>query len=247
MTIKFVRREDYGLPADSPAAFIGSTRGTKVHYLGGAYISRVHSLCDEKVRAVRQAHLNHPTENYSDIAYNLIACEHGYVFEGRGAHRRTGANGSYDLNTGHYAILALLGSSGFTKPPPLMLTALRDGIEWLRVFGNAGPEIKGHRDGHPTQCPGDPLYAWVRAGAPRPSGTGANVTITSADVDKIFAQDDTVPNGDPETKDTNTHVSAGFAIYVLQVLVRQNQALLEEIKGAVTYLRDRAPVDTDPS
>lgn len=51
-----------------------------------------------------------------------------------------------------------------------MLGALLDAIEWLRQDGGAGPEIKGHRDGYPTDCPGDPLYAWVQAGAPRPGG-----------------------------------------------------------------------------
>jgi len=34
----------------------------------------------------------------------------------------------------------------------------------------AGKEIKGHRDGYATACPGGPLYAWVQKGAPRPAG-----------------------------------------------------------------------------
>ncbi|MFF3871188.1 peptidoglycan-binding protein [Streptomyces sp. NPDC001978] len=40
----------------------------------------------------------------------------------------------------------------------------------LRQHG-AGDEIKGHRDGYATACPGDALYAWVKKGAPRPKGT----------------------------------------------------------------------------
>lgn len=169
--MKFVKREQWGAPAGSPAAYIGSTRGVKVHYLGSPYGRRAHSGCDDAVRAIRSEHLNHPTEDYVDIAYNALVCEHGYVFEGRGAHRKTGANGNSTLNAQHYAVCALLGSSGFTEPTDAMLGGIRDAIEWLRSAGDAGNEIKGHRDGFPTACPGDPLYAWVRKGAPRPKET----------------------------------------------------------------------------
>ncbi|GAA1898003.1 hypothetical protein GCM10009716_04930 [Streptomyces sodiiphilus] len=168
--MQFVRRTEWGAPATSPSAQLDSARGTKVHYLGTAYSSRAHSQCGPYVRQIRESHLNHPSENWNDIAYNLLACEHGYVFEGRGVRKRSGANGNATLNTDHYAICALLGASGLTRPPDPMLTALRDGIDHLRANG-AGGEIRGHRDGIATACPGDPLYAWVRDGAPRPGGT----------------------------------------------------------------------------
>lgn len=166
----FVTRSEWGAPATSPAAYIGSTRGSKVHYLGTAYTSRPHDRCAAYVRNIRDSHLANRAENYLDIAYSLLVCEHGTVFEGRGAHRRTGANGSRALNDAHYAVCALLGSSGLTEPTEEMLHGLRDAIDYLRAEGAAGDEILGHRDGHPTACPGDALYAWVRAGAPRPGG-----------------------------------------------------------------------------
>ncbi|GAA3045153.1 hypothetical protein GCM10020229_65470 [Kitasatospora albolonga] len=99
-----------------------------------------------------------------------VVCPHGSVFEGRGAHHQTAANGNGALNRGHYAVCAMLGDSGLTEPTEAMLNGLRDAIEWLRRDGGAGPEIRGHRDGYATSCPGEPLYAWVRQGAPRPSG-----------------------------------------------------------------------------
>ncbi|WP_197371211.1 peptidoglycan recognition protein family protein, partial [Streptomyces clavuligerus] len=167
--MKLVRRAQWGAPATSAASPISRTRGVKVHYLGTAYASRAHGTCDDKVRDIRSSHLNHPTEDYSDIAYNLLVCEHGYVYEGRGAGRRTGANGSSTLNSAHYAVCALLGSSGLTKPTPAMLHGIRDAIEYLRERGAAGTEIKGHRDGFATTCPGPELYAWVKRGAPRPA------------------------------------------------------------------------------
>lgn len=166
MTI--VRRSAWGAPATSAAAAISSTRGVKVHYLGTGYSSRPHDRCDDYVRQIRASHLANVAEGYADIAYNMLVCEHGEVFEGRGAHRRTGANGSAALNSAHYSVCALLGSSGLTSPPDVMLAGIRDAIDYLRAEGEAGPEILGHCDGYATACPGPALYAWVKRGAPRP-------------------------------------------------------------------------------
>ncbi|MDH2392307.1 peptidoglycan-binding protein [Streptomyces sp. HNM0663] len=168
--MQFVPRSEWGAPASSPAASIASTRGVKIHYLGTVYSSREHARCADYVRSIRASHLANTREGYVDIAYNAVVCEHGAVFEGRGAHKRSGANGTRALNEQHYAVMALLGSSGLTEPPEAMLHGLRDAIEWLRRDGAAGDEVLGHRDGHPTACPGEPLYAWVQAGAPRPGG-----------------------------------------------------------------------------
>ncbi|MFD0384702.1 peptidoglycan-binding protein [Streptomyces stramineus] len=144
----------------------------KIHY-EGVEVSRTllddHSACLREWKAIRVSHLANKAENYSDVAYNYAACPHGYLLEGRGIGKRTGANGSQTLNKGHYAIIGLLGSEGLTKPTDAMLHAIRDGIELLRQHG-AGSEIKGHRDGYATSCPGGPLYAWVQEGAPRPGG-----------------------------------------------------------------------------
>ncbi|MFG2899519.1 peptidoglycan recognition family protein [Streptomyces zaomyceticus] len=163
-----IRRAQYGLPATSPAAYIAKTRGVKVHYLGTPYSSRPHAQCAAYVRQIRESHLANKQENYSDIAYNHIVCEHGDAYEGRGPHHRTGANGNAALNSQDYAVCALLGSSGLTEPTDAMLHGIRDAIEDLRKNGDAGDWIGGHRDGYATDCPGGPLYAWVQRGAPRP-------------------------------------------------------------------------------
>jgi LysM repeat protein len=168
--VRFVPREDWGAPATSPAAHLASAHGVKIHYLGTEYASRAHSLCDDYVRSIRAAHLADVKEDYVDIAYTCLVCEHGAVFEGRGSHKRPGANGTPTLNTRDYAVCALLGDEGLTVPPDAMLHGLRDAIEWLRRDGDAGDWIGGHRDGYATECPGDKLYAWVKAGAPRPGG-----------------------------------------------------------------------------
>lgn len=170
--MKLVTRAQLGWPP-SAAPTQTSTKGVKVHYEGAPVSTKLltdHNACIAEWKAIRASHLANKAENYSDVAYNYAACPHGYLLEGRGLRKRTGANGNAALNQGHYAIVGLLGSSGLTEPTDAMLSAIRDGIELLRKNG-AGAEIKGHRDGYATACPGGPLYAWVQQGAPRPNTT----------------------------------------------------------------------------
>lgn len=169
--MKLVTRAALGWPT-SAAPAQKTARGVKVHYEGTTVSTALlddHNACLALWKAIRKAHLANKTEGYSDVAYNFAACPHGYLLEGRGIGRRTGANGNSALNVGHYAILGLLGSKGLTEPNDAMLGAICDGIDLLRANG-AGTEIKGHRDGYATACPGGPLYAWVQKGAPRPGG-----------------------------------------------------------------------------
>ncbi|MGY4960364.1 peptidoglycan-binding protein [Streptomyces sp. 900105245] len=171
---KLVTRKELGWPA-SAAPLQASTRGVKVHYEGTTVSTNLltdHGACIAEWKAIRKSHLANVREGYSDIAYNYGACPHGYLLEGRGIGRRTGANGNQPLNQAHYAVVGLVGDKGLTEPTDEMLGAIRDGIELLRLHG-AGTEIKGHRDGYATACPGGPLYAWVQKGAPRPAGTGS--------------------------------------------------------------------------
>jgi len=168
--MRIISRTEWGARAARGRDTIASTRGVKVHYMGAA-VNRAllddHGRCDDLVRSVQNGHM--VGNGWTDIAYNLAVCPHGFVFMGRGAHVLTAANGP-GLNTDHYAVLALLGSSGLVKPTPNMLTGLSDAISWLRQHGDAGLDIAGHRDGYNTSCPGAELYRWVRAGAPRPDG-----------------------------------------------------------------------------
>jgi hypothetical protein len=175
--MKLVTRAAWGArPSRYALVYIASTEGTKVHY-EGTYVPKslaaadAHDSCAGHVRDIQASHLANTREDYSDIAYNAMVCPHGYVFEGRGVHHKTGANGGQDLNKAHYAVCAMLGDSGLVQPTDAMLDGLVDAIQWFRSSGAAGSEILGHRDGYATSCPGDPLYAWVHAGAHRPDGT----------------------------------------------------------------------------
>ena len=169
--MKLVTRKTLGWPISAAPTQL-TAKGVKVHYEGtevSAKLTDDHALCLTEWQNIRKAHLANVAEGYSDVAYNYAACVHGYLLEGRGLHKRTGANGNQDLNRAHYAIVALIGSKGLTKPTDELLHAIRDGIELLRQNG-AGAEVQGHRDGYATACPGAALYDWVQRGAPRPGG-----------------------------------------------------------------------------
>lgn len=171
MAIDLVPRKEWG--ARSPKGSysrLDSTKGVKIHYTGGRVDPGIvddHDRCVALVRSIQNSHMD--GNGWIDIGYSLACCPHRKVFVGRGPHRLPAANGP-GLNAGHYAVLGLVGSSGLVEPPDDMLHGLRDAIEYLRKEGNAGNEIKGHRDGYATECPGDRLYRWVRDGAPRPGG-----------------------------------------------------------------------------
>lgn len=184
MAIKLVSRKDWGAraPKATPSR-LGSTRGVKVHYMGEHVDPALldhHERCDDLVRRIQNSHMD--GNGWNDLGYTALVCSHGYVYRGRGPNVLPAANGE-GLNSGHYAVCALLGDTGLTKPTDAMLHGLRDAIEWLRAEGDAGNEIKGHRDGYATSCPGAPLYAWVRNGAPRPKGT--SMALTDADAAKV--------------------------------------------------------------
>ncbi|GAA1994126.1 peptidoglycan recognition protein family protein [Kitasatospora viridis] len=172
--MKFVSRAEWGaLPPKQPWTYVAGAQGVKIHYEGTevpADLVDHHELCAGRVRAIQAMHLADPTQGWIDIAYSALTCCHGFVFEGRGAHHENGANGNQPLNLAHYAVCAMIGDSGLTEPNDALLDGLCDAIDWLRREGGAGSEVKGHRDGYPTECPGDPLYAWVQRGAPRPGG-----------------------------------------------------------------------------
>lgn len=163
---RLVKRSELGWPATAAPAQ-ATTKGVKVHYEGTELHLTTHTQCVATVKAIRKAHLANKAEGYSDIAYNYVVCLHGYVFEGRGLRHRTGANGNQPLNVAHYAVCALLGPKGDTKPSAEMIEGIKFAIDLLRHNG-AGKEIKGHRDGYATACPGEPLYALVKGGKLEP-------------------------------------------------------------------------------
>ncbi|MFI6886743.1 N-acetylmuramoyl-L-alanine amidase [Streptosporangium canum] len=169
MTVELISRKSWGArEARGSYGRLSATRGVKVHYTGGHVDPATltdHDRCVAAMRGIQRGHMD--GNGWIDVGYTALVCSHRKVFVGRGPGHVPAANGP-GFNSGHYAVLGLVGTSGVTEPPAAMLHGIRDAIEWLRDKGGAGDEIKGHRDGYATSCPGGPLYAWVKRGAPRP-------------------------------------------------------------------------------
>lgn len=183
--MEYVSRKQLGWPASAAPSQTDKVLGVKVHYEGAKVPEVAHSECAGRWSAIRRSHLNHPTENYADVAYNWAVCNHGVIFEGRGLGKRTGANGTRALNRTHYAILWMGGTSGVVTPSAKAVAAIKEVVRYLRANGT-GDEIKGHRDGHPTACPGDALYALVKSGKLKPDAKPAPVGLAPFPGAKYF-------------------------------------------------------------
>lgn len=103
---------------------------------------------------------------WNDIAYNLVACDHDYLFEGR--HGGTAANGT-DYGNEHFPAVCWLGGPGHT-PKDGALRAIDSARG--RLGGNDKP-IYPHNHFYATACPGPFLTAWVKGGAHPPGAPPA--------------------------------------------------------------------------
>lgn len=154
-----------------------TVKGIKFHYTGGFVSTKTlkdneHDECLKLIRNFQTLHMN--TNGWTDFAYNYAVCHHEVII-GRGLHVMSAANGNQALNRAHYAVLFLVGSveesnerPGVLAPTDAMLNNALDITDYIRRNGPCGNELKGHRDGYATSCPGKPIYAWIKKGCPRP-------------------------------------------------------------------------------
>lgn len=178
--------------------------GVGIHYEAAAPPAS-HTLCDDAVRQIQVFHQD--TRGWIDIAYTALICPHGYIYEGRGLHKRTAANGTDDANQRYYA-LCWLGDEKH-PPGPAAVQAFRDAIAWCRGDGGAGKEIRPHSVFFNTACPGDTLRSLIRSGQLEPGTTAppAPVLVT------VEARLPVLHRGD-----------SGWAVGVLQALLTAHGA-----------------------
>lgn len=157
--MKFVSRREWGARyAQGSGSIPGPIYGVTLHWEGPHMGDWPHSQCARKVKTIERFHA--VTRGWSGIAYTAVVCPHGYVFEGRGVGVRSAANGTSNIGgNDHWYAVCYLGGEGDG------LTAAgkqgyADAIAWLRNNG-AGHKVNGHRDHHPTECPGDQIYHWL--------------------------------------------------------------------------------------
>lgn len=156
--MKLVTRAEWGARAFTCSEALPSISALVVHYsAAGSDEQASHANCAARVRGIQNYHMN--TRGWCDVAYNFLFCKHGYVYEGRGWNRKSGATG--DANAFSIACCFLgddtAGSDDVTYAGREALAA------WIRQarsrFGD--DRVKGHRDYMTTTCPGNELYAWV--------------------------------------------------------------------------------------
>jgi peptidoglycan hydrolase-like protein with peptidoglycan-binding domain len=136
-----------------------------MHYSLGEELRREDTA--EWVREIQAFHMG-PQRGWADIGYNFLVDKFGNIFEGRGWDR-AGAHCPGHNTTG--LGLCFMGDDDpeqdFTAAAQRAARELYD--EACKITGNK-LGMKGHRDGKSTACPGDEIYAWVRAGMPAPGG-----------------------------------------------------------------------------
>jgi hypothetical protein len=167
--VTFVTRAEWGAQyAQGSSRIPGPVYGVTLHWEGPHMGTWPHADCAAKVRVIERFHA--VTRGWAGIAYTLVVCPHGDVFEGRGVGIRSAANGESAIggNDHWYAVCYLGGQGdGFTKAGR---AGVVEAVRYLRKHG-AGAKVNGHRDHHPTECPGDTIYRWLQAAsfdAPEP-------------------------------------------------------------------------------
>jgi hypothetical protein len=154
-----ISRADWGArPPDSTAPFV-SKAGFQLHHFASPRAKADHNLCDNDVRNVQAVHMDDPTRNWSDIAYNFLVCNHGAAFEGRGWNVRSGASASSACNGNRLAIVWM----GHSDKDVFDIHAANT-IKALEREGNDRgwpSNVVGHRDCSTSACPGDVLHWWM--------------------------------------------------------------------------------------
>jgi hypothetical protein len=151
----------------------GPRKGVAVHWPGFRFTLGRHADClGLLARLEREA----VAGEYSALPYCEAACPHGYRIEGRGAGRRSGANGDATVNDQWGSVVALVPVGG--KPTDELLIALHAAL----AVQAPGGRLVTHNTVRPsgTACPGPELTAWIGRGAPKP-GTGRTHVVKPGD------------------------------------------------------------------
>lgn len=174
---QWVSRSGWGArpPDGSYNTLASKPKGHAIHWEGPTMGVPDHSKCDDTVRSIQNYHMD--SQGWSDVAYNILVCQHGYMYEGRGKGNGSAANGTSQANKDWYAICALCGEGDPISDE--LVAGLQDAGATCRDWGAADGST-GHRDHYATACPGDELYAMVQAGAFRATGTPGGGTPTPA-------------------------------------------------------------------
>lgn len=160
--MNLITRAEWGAAPPKRAGFHPShpVRLLILHHEGaGAPSPASREAGKARVKAIQRYHLNHPTDDYRDIAYTMLADEWA-GYEGRDWRTAPGATKGH--NAGSKAVSAT-GDWHVRTPPDALLDNLAGAAVYLWRAGAVDQPAYdgGHRDYVATQCPGDRLYAAI--------------------------------------------------------------------------------------
>lgn len=140
--------------------------GLTVHNDGGVPVG--YQTGPSVPRATNAYHQN--TQGWSAIGYHYQIDQAGAIFEGRGM-PYIGAHAPA-FNRSHIGVQFHIG--GAEGPSDKALAAFAELRAWVeQQVGKGRLPVNGHRDGFATDCPGEKLYARVKAGDWPPPSTPA--------------------------------------------------------------------------
>ncbi|MFI6063250.1 FG-GAP-like repeat-containing protein [Streptomyces sp. NPDC051286] len=164
-----------------PPTYTTDTKAVFVHHTAGTN----NYTCAESASIIRGILIYHVKSNgWNDIGYNFLVDKCGTLFEGRagGIDKPVYGAHTYGFNTNTSGI-AVLGDYNTATTTPVVRESIAKLAAWkLGLYGinpsgtvvmAAGADngkftagqlvtmnrISGHRDGYPTECPGNNLYA----------------------------------------------------------------------------------------
>ncbi|AIR96202.1 N-acetylmuramoyl-L-alanine amidase [Streptomyces glaucescens] len=164
-----------------PATYTTDTKVVFAHHTAGTN----DYTCAQSPDIIRAIFLYHvQSQGWNDIGYQFLVDKCGTVFEGRagGIDKPVLGAQTYGFNTdtsgvavlGNYndalssspvreAVAAVaawkLGLHGYDAAGTVVLTAAADNGKYTKGQKVTLNRISGHRDGYPTECPGNNLYA----------------------------------------------------------------------------------------
>ncbi|MFD8225460.1 N-acetylmuramoyl-L-alanine amidase [Streptomyces massasporeus] len=179
MTSRSAWGADESLVKDPPT-YTGDTKAVFVHHTAGTN----DYTCSQSASIVRGVFLYHVQSNgWNDIGYHFLVDKCGTVFEGRagGVDKPVLGAHTYGFNTatssvsvlGDYSTAATnaavrasvakvaawkLGLYGIDPTGTTVLTSGADNGKYKLGQKVTFHRISGHRDGYPTECPGQHLY-----------------------------------------------------------------------------------------
>jgi N-acetylmuramoyl-L-alanine amidase len=161
--MKLVKRTDWGAKRARGRERLDrdGVRGVALHYSAMNSDEQAdHRKCAGRVRAMQRYHMEQ--RGWLDVAYNHVACVHGYLFVGRGFGIRSAANGTKTANDRYFAV-CFLGddTKGRADVTPAAYAALG---ELLRSYDRRIPRamvVRPHSAFVPTPCPGDELRRYI--------------------------------------------------------------------------------------